>query len=373
MAFSATGVGREGGFFMNRFKLVLSDFHIGAGRLLEDGEINPFEYFIFDARLIGFLDYYSSGEFRKAEVELILNGDFLNTLQVVVDDERPTEISEQKALKSTELIFKGHPELFDALKRFAAAPNHRITYLIGNHDPSLLFPAVQDDLKRRLGAELHFPGFSYSFDGIWVEHGQQYTPANRFDLGKLFVKTKSGEVVINLPWGSIWVIEYLNQIKKERVYIDRIQPFGRYLLLACLFDPFFALPAMARLMVFFVRERTRAEKLKRKSELKRTLEMLQGFSIIPALDRDARRILGRPGYHAVIFGHNHQPAFRRFGRDKLYVNTGTWNDIIHLDIQNLGRQRRMTYAFIDYPDNRKPRVRLKLWKGTHLTEEDVIF
>ncbi len=355
-----------------KVKLVVSDFHVGSGQLFDDGTVNPLEDFIFDGRFIGFLDHYSTEEFRRAEVELILNGDFVNTLQVDYLEDFPTEIDEEMALAKVDKIFSGHPEMFDALRRFASVGNHKLTYIFGNHDPAVHWPAVRGDLNRRLDTEMNFPGFSYRFDGVWVEHGHQYTAANRFDPGRIFKKTRGGKVVLNLPWGCLWVIEYLNEVKRERTYIDRVQPFGRYLALAMLFDPRFAFGAVGKLVYFFFKQRLSEGKWKDRKELKKTMEILADLSIIPTLDRDARKILQKPGYHTAIFGHNHQPAYRRYGREKLYINTGTWNDIIHLDIQNLGRQRRMTYAFIDYQD-KKPVTRLKIWKGTRQPEENVIF
>jgi UDP-2,3-diacylglucosamine pyrophosphatase LpxH len=359
---------------MNKYKLVISDFHIGTGQLLPDGEVNPLEYFIIDARFISFLEHYSTGEFAAAEVELILNGDFLNTLQVDMREKTPTEISEADAVAKVRGIFAGHPELFAALARFAAAPSHNITYIAGNHDPAIHWPAVQAELSARLGAAIAFPGFNYKFDGIWVEHGNQYAPANRFNPNKLFVNVSNGAKVLNLPWGCIWVINYLNQAKKERTYIDRVQPFGRYLFLALFFDPYFAWRWLVKLIFFFIKERSSRSKWLDPMERTRTWETLRNVSIIPKLDPEARKILSWPLYHTVIFGHNHQAAYRRYGHDKLYVNTGTWNDIIHFDVQNLGRGRRLTYAFIDYSEEgKKPAAKLKIWKGTRQQEEDVIF
>ncbi|MFO8056128.1 MAG: hypothetical protein R6V10_02380 [bacterium] len=358
---------------MDHYKLVISDFHIGTGLLAEDGTLNPLEYFIFDPRLIAFLDYYSSGPYKNTDVELILNGDFLNTLQVDFQESFPTEISEELAINKVRKIVDGHPEVFDALRRFTATPHHRITYIAGNHDPGVLWPGVRNELNRLLETEIYFPGFNYTFDGIWIEHGHQYHPSNRFDTGNLFKKNKSGEVILNLPWGCLWVIEFLNQVKKERVFIDRVQPFRRYLLLGLVFDPLFGFPAITRLTLHFLRDRFRFKNLTDPVERRRSMQILRYLRVVPNLEYSARKILARPGYHSVIFAHNHQAAYRRFGKEKLYVNTGTWNDIIHLDIQNLGRQRRMTYAFIDYPDKKRPRVKLKLWKGTQLVEEDVIF
>ena len=59
-----------------KIKLVLSDFHIGKGKYLENGRINLLEDFHFDQKFLEFLDYHSTGPYKNAEVELLLNGDF---------------------------------------------------------------------------------------------------------------------------------------------------------------------------------------------------------------------------------------------------------------------------------------------------------
>jgi len=330
---------------MRKVKLVISDFHIGRGRWLEDGSLNPLEQFFYDEKFIEFLDYYSKDEFRRAEVELILNGDFLNTIQVDYDEELPEAITERGSLEKVRLIVEGHPELFEALRRFAQAPHHSLTYILGNHEPSLLWTSVRQWLEQALETKIRYPGFSYTFDGIYIEHGQQYHAVNRFDPNQLFLSKGLKEPIINLPWGSFFVIKYLNQLKKKRPHIDRIEPFGRYLLLSLIFDPWFAL-------VFFFRQQLEWHP-GQKNPIITSLNILSELSLVPNLEAYARQILSRGHYHTVILGHNHQPAYRKLGENQLYVNTGTWNDLIHLDLANLGRQRRMT--------------------GTRLVEEDVVF
>lgn len=358
---------------MRRYKLVVSDFHVGMGQLLDTGEVNPLEDFIFDGRFISFLEYYRSDQYQRAEVELVLNGDFLNTLLIYYGEERPAEMTEEESIEKVKKIFGGHPELFDALAAFASTPNHHLTYIVGNHDPAIHWPSVRDLWNERMGVDTFFPGFVHAFDGIWIEHGHQYTTANRFDPERLFRQDARGREILNLPWGCVWVIEYLYEVKKERVYIDRVQPFGRYLFLGMFFDPLFAFRAIGRLIFWGVRHRAQSGMWRDWGEFVKSFRLMRQTSLVPRLDPFARSLLKKPGIHTVIFGHNHQAAYRRWGHDKVYVNTGTWNDIIHLDIQNLGRQRRMTYAFIDYQEGLKPHTRLKIWKGTRNTEEDVIF
>ena len=59
-------------------------------------------------------------------------------------------------------------------------------------------------------------------------------------------------------------------------------------------------------------------------------------------------------------------------RDKVYVNTGTWNAMTSLDVGNLGRTEQLTYAHIEYVDGR-PRARLREWRGLSRPAEDVFF
>ncbi len=357
---------------MRRIKLVISDFHLGKGRFLEDGSINSLEDFIYDDKFIQFLEYYSRGEFERCEVELIINGDFLNTLQVDYGEKYPEAITERIAVDKVNQILSGHPDLFDAMQRFAQVPHHSITYLAGNHDPVVYWQAVRELINQRFSTNVRFYSFSYAFDGIYIEHGNQYAAANHFEPDRLFLSKGFPEPILNLPWGCLFVIKYLNRIKQHRPYVDKVRPFGRYLLAALFFDTGFAIRAILRLVGFFLKQQYVWLYYNRK-RLIDVLRITREISIIPDLEGPGRAIMKKGQYHTVIFGHNHKAAFRRLGKNRLYVNTGTWNDIIHLDISNLGRQIRMTYAYIDYDDKGRPKTRLKIWKGTRTVEEDVIY
>ena len=63
-----------------KIKIVVSDLHLGKGRILPGGGVNSFEEFYYGEKLVEFIQYYSSGAFRDYDVELIINGDFLNFL-----------------------------------------------------------------------------------------------------------------------------------------------------------------------------------------------------------------------------------------------------------------------------------------------------
>src|SRR6476661_7085259 len=100
-----------------KIKLVISDFHLSRGKWLRDGRRNPLEDFHQDEKFRQFLDYYSSGEYAGAEVELIVNGDFFDPLAIIplpkargerVNFEFPAEVEESAAVRQFQAIVEGH-------------------------------------------------------------------------------------------------------------------------------------------------------------------------------------------------------------------------------------------------------------------------
>ena len=99
---------RKGNF--ERTVLVISDIHLGAGTYV-NGEFNTLEDFHYDTELVEFLDYYSSGDYLKQEVELVINGDLFDLLAVpfvrYFDDEF---WSEEAAMEKLKLILEAIPK-----------------------------------------------------------------------------------------------------------------------------------------------------------------------------------------------------------------------------------------------------------------------
>src|SRR6185437_12389193 len=110
-----------------KYKVVVSDFHLGKGRHFRDGTQNILEDFIYDKEFAEFLNYYRSGSFADADVEVILNGDILNLLQIDTYGVHTHLITERATIRAVERIVVGHPEFFQALRRFAATPFHSIS------------------------------------------------------------------------------------------------------------------------------------------------------------------------------------------------------------------------------------------------------
>lgn len=354
-----------------KLKLVVSDFHLGKGPYREDGSVNVLEDFRQDGKFAQFLDYHSDGEWLDADVELIVNGDFFNHLAVDLDGRKRGAITEGGAVGQTEAIFHGHPAVFDALARFAAGASRSVTFTMGNHDPGLLFAGVRESVSRRIGGSHRFVLDAYDFDGVHVEHGMQREPMNAFNPGRYFAE-EDGEVCINLPLGSRYIIQVLNEEKAQRPYIDKVAPFSSYYRWAVFNDPEAVLRISVRSVGFFL-----AAALKRLPNLDPVpladlVRRFVRYTAFPTLESEARHLLSRKGFHTVIMGHSHVPLYREYGRDKVYVNTGTWNATTSLDVGTLGRTEQLTFAHVEYVEGR-PRARLREWRGLSRPAEDVFF
>ncbi len=354
-----------------RLKLVVSDFHLGKGPYREDGSVNVFEDFRQDGKFAEFLDYHCEGEWRDAEVELVANGDFFNLLSVDLDGRLQDAITERLAVEKTEAILRGHPGVFDGLARFASGARRAVTFLMGNHDPGLLFAGVRDVIGRRVGGTHRFVLDAYEFDGVHIEHGMQREPMNAFNPARYF-REKDGERFLNLPLGSRYIIHVLNEEKAQRPYIDKVAPFTSYYRWALFNDPEAVVRITARSLAFagaaFLRRIPHLDP----EPVVDLFRRFARFTAFPTLEHEARHLLARKGFHTVIMGHTHVPLYREYGRDKVYVNTGTWNAMTSLDVGSLGRTEQLTYAHVEYVDGR-PRARLREWRGLSRPMEDVFF
>lgn len=351
-----------------KLKLVVSDLHLGRGPFREDGSVNVFEDFRHDGKLSQFLDYHCQGELADAEVELVVAGDFLSLLFVDVGGRVREAVTEAVSEEQAEAIIAGHPAAFDALSRFAAHPNRSITLVMGNHDPGLLFPRVREAISRRVGGTLRFLPEAYDFDGVHVEHGHQREPMNAFNPDRYF-REEGGRTILNLPLGARYIIHVLAVEKARRPYIDRVSPLSAYYRWAIFNDLEAVVRVSARSLWFFLEAALRRIPNLDPVPVADLVRRFARYTAFPTLELEARRLL-KKGYHTVIMGHTHVPLYREYGRDRVYVNAGSWNAMTSLDVGTLGHTERLNYVHVEYVDGR-PRARLREWKGLSLPAEDV--
>lgn len=281
-------------------------------------------------------------------------------------------ITELVALRRMKKIMDGHKATMNALAYFQSLPKKNVVFIMGNHDPGILFSSVQELIRDYVGEDVRFYLEAYQFDGVYVEHGNQYEVANAFDREKYFLRKSLPQPVLNQPWGTVFLVQVINTVKRERRHFDKVLPFGRYLKWLLLYDIRFFFRIFFMMIRFFFVSRFRNDP-RRNTSFRQTLEIALEAPIFPDLDDAAEKILlMRDDIHTVIFGHNHRPELKQVAPGKIYVNTGTWNEMTHLDLDRLGTRLACTFALVEYIDG-QAQTSLKVWKGKPklTTEADV--
>jgi UDP-2,3-diacylglucosamine pyrophosphatase LpxH len=88
--------------------------------------------------------------------------------------------------------------------------------------------------------------------------------------------------------------------------------------------------------------------------------------------REMLRIARRPEHRndtLFVCGHTHLARVVPLGRDQVYINTGTWTEIVY-DVATMRRQdQRFPFLEISYPDGERPEGRLLVWTEVEATPE----
>lgn len=362
-----------------KIKIVISDCHLSAGRFYE-GRLNAHEDFNFDREMCAFFEYFSSGVYGDGptgpvDVELFINGDFLDFLNVPYQGDFEDTITEEFALHKLEAILAGHPLVMAALKKFTSHPNKKITYLIGNHDADLFFPKIRERIIREWDPEGQFPSEKVTLiadrdrvrfeGGVEIHHGNQFEAVHVLDFENPILKTFLDQPVLNLPWGSFYVLKIVNRLKWEREFIDKVRPVKVFVLFGLIFDTWFTLRFVFLSVFYFLKTRF-IYNPRRHAKIWVTAEILkQETDFLVDLERHARRLLDQePEVRTVIFGHTHKPMNKVYPDGKQYINTGTWTKMINLDWRSIGQQFCLTFAFIRISEG-TARSELREWIGEH--------
>lgn len=354
---------------MSKLKLIFSDFHLGKGKRLTNGAMNPLEDFFHDYRFKEFLEHYTQNSYEDYEIELILNGDILNLIQIDYHGHFTTVITESVSIYKLQMIIDGHPVFFNALREFLKHPKRSLTYVIGNHDQEMLWNSARSLFENALGKEVNWRNSYYHTDGIHIEHGHQYESVNRVDPTRLFLTEGLPEPILNLPWGTLFTIQFIVRLKLVRPAVDKIRPFRHFVWWSLFHDTWMSLIQGSKLFFYFIS--TRFSKVRyRQSSLKQTFKILFEASVFPDLSDAAKRILRSPEVHTVIFGHTHVYKQIPIGDEKQYLNTGSWTDIISMDLENFARRSRLTYVRVEYDEQGKAIPMLRHWIGRTPIEDD---
>ncbi|WP_160174635.1 metallophosphoesterase [Archangium violaceum] len=185
--------------------ILVSDLHLGRGRLSGTGRYHALETFFFDEDFLDFCQgLVAEAEQRRTPFRLIFNGDTFDLLRIEPAHVGPSAarrerrfgapVTPEVAAEMMTSILAGHPAWVEAVALVLAA-GHGVLFLPGNHDVELqwepvqrpLREAVAEALRRRgagveeaLGRLVFEPWFHHEPGRIWVEHGSQYDPECSF-------------------------------------------------------------------------------------------------------------------------------------------------------------------------------------------------
>ncbi len=364
---------------MEKFKVVISDCHLSAGRFFE-GRLNPHEDFHHDDEMVDLFEYFSSGRYDAdpngpIDVELVIAGDYFDFLNVPYHGEFEEAVTEEIALYKCEAIIAGHPKVMEALRKFASLPGKRITYLIGNHDADLFFEKVRERITREWDPEGRYPSERVKLvadvdrlvfeGGVEIRHGNQFEAGSVLNFQKPLLTEYLDQPVLNIPWGSFYVLKIINRLKWEREYIDKVRPVKVFILFGLVLDPWFTIRFCFLSTYYFLKTRF-IWSPKRRSKLKVTLEILkQETTFLLDLESEAREELdARADLKTIVFGHTHRPMNKVYPDGKQYINTGTWTKMINMDWRSIGTHSRRTFALIHIKDG-ESRCDLRQWVGEH--------
>lgn len=387
----------------NKFKIVVSDLHLGAG-FRDEG--NALEDFDSDGELAALLDVIAAESTRSgSSVELIIAGDAFEMLQVPHTETFEPKASygpaqyhstsEPDSVRKMKHVIAGHRAVFDALARFIQAggdggssgpPRRCVTFVKGNHDLNIHWPAVQDQIRQAVAATgvrsslVAFEERQISREGIYVEHGNQYAESmSRVpDMQAPYNPDDPAQLVV--PSGSWFVTDFLNQVERSKYWVDGVKPILALIWYSLVYDYGFAAQALGQLFralpgvldngILAVRD-SRADLVRQlenpvrveqigsryasdeayrgwfNAEIGRLLPPLPQ-SVGPSGSRElsspdavamgervreqirmglseaAQRCAEEANARVVVFGHTHQAGVETLAGDATYINCGTW-------------------------------------------------
>lgn len=198
---------------MTKNIFIISDIELGQGDIFDD--------FKDEQALLNFLEKISN---EKGENTLILNGDTFDFLKMPYQGIFTHHVTEKISLYKLDQIIKTYPKIFAALKKFLNKKANLLHFNIGNHDFDLLWPKVQQKLKKILAhpSQISFNHY-YETKDLHIEHGNQVDYFYKMDIEHPFLKFQ-GEDILNLPIGSVVVIKYFIELKKAFPFEEKLYP-----------------------------------------------------------------------------------------------------------------------------------------------------
>jgi UDP-2,3-diacylglucosamine pyrophosphatase LpxH len=213
-----------------RVTLIVSDLHMGDGKAGDDfvNDSNQFATFVRSQA--------ATAEGRNGEIELIINGDFLELVQVLPEaytlNSTKYWCSESESLRKLDCVIAGYPDVFKALAEFAQLKN-RVTLFPGNHDVDLHWPEVQKRIGEKIpGVNIETQEITYQRYGgkLRISHGHLFDtidPANGFKNWRnpMLPQPKDSDPKrLEMCPGTWFVIKFVNSLEKDYPFADNLHP-----------------------------------------------------------------------------------------------------------------------------------------------------
>lgn len=228
---------------------VISDLHLGGApadaSAVDEGRRRGFRMMTHPASLAAFVASLASKPVGRPEIELVINGDFVDFLAEEHDTQPPWVpflfdrglAVDTFATISSRTGPGGDAQVFDALRTFVLK-GHRLTLLLGNHDLELGLPEVREAFLSRIGASrvgdvrFLYDGEAYAVGDAMIEHGNQYDAPNFVDHdGFRRARERRSRGFFELqakhfapPPGTELVCSVMNPIKSRYAFIDLLKP-----------------------------------------------------------------------------------------------------------------------------------------------------
>jgi len=199
-----------------RTLVVFSDIEMGGGGPNDDLPRTDFLAEVFGD--------YTHGD---RAVDLVFNGDTFDFLKMPVEGAYPSHVTSGVALHKLDALAAAHGDFFEGLGRFlASGPGpRRVYFVVGNHDPELLFPGVKQGLRTLCGGGpgVRFPGFELTLGPVHMEHGHQYDPLFHMDPQRPFISADP-DPLLNLSWAAIGLLQVVIPLQPDLAFYDRLVP-----------------------------------------------------------------------------------------------------------------------------------------------------
>ncbi|MEH2547445.1 UDP-2,3-diacylglucosamine pyrophosphatase LpxH [Bradyrhizobium sp. AZCC 2262] len=210
--------------------LIVSDLHMGDGSSSDDfvDDKNQFAKFLAEQLL--------TDRGKKGEIELIINGDFLEFVMVRPDlytlNSRDYWCSRDESVEKLKTLLKGHPKVFKAIADFQV-PGNVVTIFAGNHDIDLYWPEVRDLLRTKTGnvnIELKADTYYRYGNRLHISHGHLFPTidtVNGFSKWAdpiLPLPADSDPKRLQMCDGTLFVVRLVNPLTAKYPFANNLHP-----------------------------------------------------------------------------------------------------------------------------------------------------